>query len=264
MMKINFRKLGKVANAFLVKHSADILTGFTAAGVVLTAFETHKATLRAEEYLRVNGYDKANPDTQKVLKLNAAKNYLVPAAIGLGTISAAVGANYINHKQIAGLAAACSVAETALSEHRDKVQELLGDKALAQVDDGLMQDKMERVMATETAIIDTGHGHTLCIDGLTGQKMWASPEWFYACLNRFNSDVNQTTYASVADWLDYLYQDSKDRYYVPRWAYERGYNVHSNGIMDFKTPHWEGGADTEPYVIFEPVRDPIANYSEIL
>lgn len=263
-MKINFRKLGKIANAFLVKHSADILTGFTAAGVVLTAFETHKATLKAEEYLRVNGYDKANPDTQRVLKLNAAKHYIVPAAIGLGTISAAVGANYINHRQIAGLAAACSVAETALSEHRDKVQELLGEKALKEVDSGLMQDKMDRIMSSGSSILDTGHGETICIDGITGLRFKASPDWFYACKNRFNSDINQTMYGSVVDWVDYLLADCKEPTYYPQEWYDNGYGVHSTGILEFKAPEWSGGVDSDPYVIFEPTHRPIPTYAEIL
>lgn len=262
-MRIPFRKAAKFGKTLLVKHSADILTGFTAAGVVLTALATHKATLKADEYLRVNGYDKANPDTQKVLKFNAAKHYVTPVVVGAVTIGAAIGANCINHKHIAGLAAACSIAETALVQKDEKISELLGQKTLDKIDDELMREKGDR-LAAESTVINTGHGNILCIDGLTGMRLLACPEYFYATRNMFNSDINQTMYGSVADYAEYLCRDCKEPYYIPEWAYEVGYGVHTTGLLEYKTPHWEGDVDHPGYVIFEPVRQPIHNFAEIL
>lgn len=173
MKKLPISKMVKVSKAFLVKHSADILTGFTACGVVITAIETHKATLKAEEYLRINGYSQANPDTQKVLKREAAKKYAVPVVTGVATIGAAVGANYINHKQIAGLAAACTVAETALAEHRDKIEELMGEKALQKLDDELNIEKAADILTNDDEVLVTGKGDVLCCEGyLTGKKVY--------------------------------------------------------------------------------------------
>lgn len=263
LKKIPVRKAMKFGKAFLTKHSADILTGFTAAGVVVTAIETHKATKKAEEYLRINGYYKANPETQKVLKLEAAKKYLVPVATGGATIAAAVGANYINHKQIAGLAAACTVAETALTEHREKIEELLGEKALTKIDSELMQDQGDKVMEIGAKATDTGHGNIICIEGITGQKVLASPDWFYTVRNRFNQEVNQTTYASVAEYLEMLYADCKEPYYIPEEYNHKGYNIHQTGLLEFINPQWKGDADQEGYVLFKPTHAPIVDYMEI-
>lgn len=260
---INFRRVGKLIKHGLVKHSADILTGFTAAGVVLTAIETHKATLKAEEYLRVNGYSEANPDTQKILKIEAAKKYVLPVAIGAGTIGAAVGANYINHKQIAGLAAACTLAETALSEHRDKIEELMGTKALTKIDDDILADKGRRIVANQQPILETGHGNILCIEGLTGQKFHASPEWVYRCRNEFNERVNLDQYCSYGEFLEILWCGCKD-VFIPKHLYDVGYNIHANGLLTIKSPHYEGDEDSEPYLVFEPYNNPISTYMEIL
>lgn len=262
MKKIPIGRFVKFVKRGLVKHSADILTGFTAAGVVLTAIETHKATLKADEYLRVNGYSEANPDTQKILKIEAAKKYVLPVAIGAGTIGAAIGANYINHKQIAGLAAACTVAETALSEHRDKIEELMGAKALAKIDDGILEDKGERAIANSQPVLDTGHGNVLCIEGLTGQKFYACPEWVYRIQNEFNEKVNRDTYCSYYEYLEMLWIDCKN-VFIPKKYHDVGYNVHINGIMNFKRPFYKGDADSEPYLIFEPSNDPVSNYMDI-
>ena len=262
MRKIPFRKIYKIGRAFLVNHSADILTGFTACGVVLTAIQTHKATLKADAYLRINGYDMANPDTQKVLKWQSRKNYILPAATGALTIGAAIGANYINHKQIAGLAAACSAAELALTEHRDKIEELFGEKSLKELDDGLMHDAAVKGLLSEAKTTHTGHGNTLCIEGITGQKVYASPEWFYAVRNRFNQEVNSCTYASVAEYLEMLYTDCTEPYYIPEWCNEQGYNVYITGLLEFCTPHWEGDAEGEAIVVFKPTHKPVHNYME--
>lgn len=263
MKKPPIGKIVNVGRAFLTKHSADILTGFTACGVVLTAIETHKATLKADEYLRRNGYDQANPDTKKVLKFEAAKNYAVPAAIGVATIGAAVGANYINHKQIAGLAAACTVAETALSEHRDKIEELMGEKALSKIDDEVNLDKATRFLDSEDTVYDTGRGKVLCCEGyLTGRKFLASADWVKHCINDFNELVNLNTYCGYHEFLDMLWQDCPS-VVIPASAENLGYNVHQNGLMRMTFTSDIDPKTGEPYMIFSPSNHPISNYMEI-
>lgn len=264
MKKFGFGKVVKVSKAFLTKHSADILTAFTACGVVITALETRKATLRAQEYLRVNGYDKANPDTQKVLKLEAAKNYILPVATGGLTIGAAVGANYINHKNIAGLAAACTVAETALSEHRDKIEELLGENALTKIDDEVNKDRAIDILANDEEVYDTGRGKVLCCEGyFTGVKFWASPDWIRKCLNEYNERVNYDTYCSCGEYLELLFRDILRDVVIPKSAEACGYNIHQNGLMRIEMTSDIDPKTGVPYLIFSPTNPPIANYMEI-
>lgn len=254
----------KVSKAFLVKHSADILTGFTACGVVITAIETHKATLKAEEYLRINGYSQANPETQKVLKREAAKKYAVPVVTGVATIGAAVGANYINHKQIAGLAAACTVAETALAEHRDKIEELMGEKALQKLDDELNIEKAADILTNDDEVLVTGKGDVLCCEGyLTGKKFTASPDWIRKCVNEFNELVNLDTYCSYAEFLELLWRDHIANVVIPRSADNLGYNVHQNGLMRIAMTSDIDPKTGNPYLIFTPSNAPIANYMDM-
>lgn len=267
LAKIPVRKLYKVSKTFLVKHSADILTGFTAAGVVITAFETRKATLRAEEYLKQNGYYDSpamNDETKKVLKMQSMKEYIAPAVIGATTISAAVGANYINHKQIAGLAAACTVAETALTEHRDKIEELLGEKTLTKIDDAVNVDRGHDILADESKpVLVTGHGDMLCCEGyLTGTKFRASTDWVKKCVNEFNYRVNNDTYADFSEFLLELWQDCPS-FVIPRAAENVGYNVHSTGLMRLDFTSDIDPVTGEPYLIFTPRNIPVSNFTEI-
>lgn len=264
MKKLPIGRYWKVGKAFFVKHSADFLTGFTACGVVLTALETRKATLKAEEYLRVNGYDKANPDTQKVLKFNAAKHYAVPAAIGVATIGAAVGANYINHKQIAGLAAACTVAETALSEHRDKIEELLGEKTLAKIDDEANREKAQKILKNDDEVLETGRGNVLVVDTyFTGRKFRASVEYVKRSINEYNEKINNDTYCSSYEFAEILLRDVLRGAVIPEVNYDYGYNVHINGLLRMGFTSDVDEVSGEPYLALAPINKPIANYMEI-
>jgi len=257
-MKPNFSKYAKIGKAFLTKHSADILTGFTAAGVIITAFETRKAALKAEEYLRVNGYESANEDTKKVLKVEAAKNYILPVATGAATIAAAVGANYINHKQIAGLAAACTVAETALTEHRNKIEELLGAKELQKIDDAVNTDKASEFLGSNEEPVLTGKGTILCCEGyLTGAKFRANVDWVRKCVNDFNALVNHDTYACFNEFLSMLGLHEVEA------GNNLGFNVHQNGLMRISITSDIDPITGEPYMIFTQDNPPIANFMEI-
>ena len=264
MKKIPFGRAVKVSKAFLTKHSADILTGFTACGVIITALETRKATLRAQEYLRVNGYDQANPDTQKVLKFEAAKNYILPVATGGLTIGAAVGANYINHKQIAGLAAACSVAETALAEHRDKLEELMGSNALTSIDDEINKERAIDILSNDEPVHETGQGNVLCVEAfLTGAKVRCSPDYIRKTVNEFNEVVNVNTYASYGEFLEMFFRGLLKDIYIPTVAYNMGYNVHQNGLLRLSMTSDIDLQTGEPYLVIQPSTQPVANYMDI-
>ena len=265
MFKPNFARMGKLTKTFLMKHSADILTGFTAAGVVVTAIETHKATRKADEFLRINGYDKANPDTKKVLKFEAAKNYIIPVVTGVATIGAAIGANYINHREIAGLAAACTVFETAMNEKDAAIAKLSGEKGLAKVNSEVMKERGKQIMNDENAVIvDCGDGDTYCVEGFSGIVLKTNPERFYRAQNRYNEIINQTTYAAWSEYLEFLYEGVNGPHYIPKKHRLLGHGVHSTGILTYEEPLWEGNATDRPYVVFNPMNEPITNYEEIL
>lgn len=265
-------KVVKYSKHMLVKHSADILTGFTVGGVVLTGFEVHKATLKADEFLRVNGYDMANPETQKVLKLEAAKFYIRPAITGAVTIGSAIGANYINHKEIAGWAALCTATETALNENRDKIEELMGAKALNKIDEEIVADKGRKIMENNTndsTILDTGTGNVLCVDTYwTGQKFLADPNLIWSSQNTYNERLIEEGEAgcglSSGEFLEELWKTCPNAI-IPKRTYDNGYRIgtdqHATGLLQISA-HWEGDPKkNERYLAFGPANKPTRNYS---
>ena len=266
-------KLVKYSRHFLVKHSADILTGFTTGGVILTAIEVHKSTLAADEFLRTNGYALANPETQKVLKFEAAKFYIKPAVTAALTIGSAVGANYINHKEIAGLAALCTATETALNENRAKVEELLGAKALENVDESIIADRGKDIMArSDSPILDTGTGNVICVDTYwTGQAFLADPNIIWSAQNEYNEkllvEAESGCGLSSGEFLELLWKMCPTAH-IPEKAYSNGYRVSKDGMDKNSTgllkivSHWEGDPmRNERYLAFGPANDPIRDFT---
>lgn len=254
----NVRRLGQHAMLMLTRNAPSILTTFAAGGVVGTAILTHKATLKATEYVNSCTDEATNPETLAAIKRRSYKYYIPPALTGAATIGCVVGANYLNFKKITALAAACSVAETALSDQQAKIQEIFGSKGLEEVENAVAQQRGDYILDSNREIVETGKGTFLCCEGyLTGCKFHASEEWVRRCINEFNELVNQSHYASFNDLLSILGLPEVD------FGNELGWNVHINGIL-VPIFTYDGDPMTgEPYMIFTPRNKPILNYAEI-
>ena len=95
--------LMKSASRFLKKNGGTILAIGASVGVVLTAIETGKASIKAEKLIEMNSAEPTYTTKEKVK--DCWKFYLPAAALGAGTIACILGSNALNKKQIASLTA---------------------------------------------------------------------------------------------------------------------------------------------------------------
>ena len=94
-------KLTKTCARFLRKNGGTLLAIGASMGVVLTAIETGKATIKAEKLMELNKDIPEYDTRQKVLD---CWHFYIPAAVvGAGTIGCIVGANMLSRKEIARL-----------------------------------------------------------------------------------------------------------------------------------------------------------------
>lgn len=118
-------KLNKKIFSYFNKHGATILSIAAAAGVVLTAVETAKATTKAQSLIDMN---KAEPMTKKEIVKDCWKFYVPAAVIGVGTIACILGSNSLNKKTQAELMAAYVAVQQTYSNYRKKVAEQVGEE----------------------------------------------------------------------------------------------------------------------------------------
>ena len=118
-------KLNKKIFSYLSKHGATILSIAAAAGVVLTAVETAKATTKAQSLIDMN---KDEPMTKKEIVKDCWKFYIPAAVVGAGTIACILGSNGLNKKTQAELMAAYVAVQQTYSNYRKKVAEQVGEE----------------------------------------------------------------------------------------------------------------------------------------
>lgn len=117
-------KLTKMCAKFLRKHGGTMLAIGASIGVVLTAIETGKASIKAEKLLESkNGIPEY---TTKEKVKDCWKYYIPAAALGAGTIACVMGSNALNKKQIAGLTAAYMALGKTYQEYRRQVTAKIG------------------------------------------------------------------------------------------------------------------------------------------
>lgn len=136
-------KLTKTCAKFLRKHGGTILAIGASAGVVLTAIETGKASIKAEKLMAMNSAEPSYTMKEKVQ--DCWKFYLPAAALGAGTIACILGSNALNKKQIASLTAGYMALGKAYQEYRQKVIENFGIEKEAEIHDQIKEEKLPEV-----------------------------------------------------------------------------------------------------------------------
>lgn len=195
----------KSAQKFLTEHTPEILTGIGAAGVVVTAVFSAKATPKAlkavEEKKKELHVDKL--PFKETLK--CTWKYYVPAALsGAASIACIIGSNTVHAKRYSALAAAYKLSETAITEYREKVIEKIGEKKEQEVHDAIVKDRIAKNPPINGEIIRTGKGDTLCYDNTGGRYFYSSREEIERIANELNRKMNNGEEISLNEFYGEL------------------------------------------------------------
>lgn len=229
MKRTNVNKYFKMVIGTLKKRSPEVLTGIGIAGMITSTVLAVKATPKAlylieEEKRKQNrvlleeakkqesdicGHiDKLKPS--EVVKV-AWKPY-IPAAL-LCTASAAclIGANSVHARRHAALYSAYKLSETALSEYKDKVKEIVPEKKVKEIKQKLAEDKVESVSGkvpenkpSGSKVIVSSDGDTWFIDPFTDKPFMSTTAKIDAAINRLNKQMMDELFVSLSDLYDEL------------------------------------------------------------
>lgn len=161
--------IAKTIKTTMTKHSPAILTGVGIAGMISTTVLAVRATPKALQLVEEEKED----CTGKLGKLDVIKTVwkcYIPAAITGGlSIVCLIGANSVNLRRNAALAAAYTLSESSLKEYQQKVIETVGEKKEQTVRDAIAKDRIENNPIGDREIIITEKGDTLCYDLISGR-----------------------------------------------------------------------------------------------
>lgn len=205
---MNIRTLAKVVERFAIDHSPVILTGVAVAGTITTAFLTHRATKRATEYLYTaheEHDDLEYEDGQLTFRCKARltwKLYIPPISVAALTVLSTVGANRIENRRAAALAAAYSLSEKAFEEYREKIVEKIGFNKEREARDEIAEQHVRDHPLGHREVIITGGGDVLCYDDYTGRYFNSDMDTLRRVQNEVNYTILNHNYASLNDFYN--------------------------------------------------------------
>lgn len=201
----------------LKKHSPEILTGIGITGMIATTVMAVRATPKALRLI-----EEMQPETKLDTVKVAWKPYIPAAITGVTSIACLIGANSVNARRNAALAAAYTLSDTALREYKDKVIETIGEKKEQAVRDAVAKDKIEKNPVKSNDVIITEKGNTLCFDTISGRYFKSDIDKLRRIENDLNRRILTEGYISLNDFYYELGLDNIRIGDELGWNFERG------------------------------------------
>lgn len=209
-------KLTKTCARFLRKHGGTMLAIGASVGVVLTAIETGKATIKAEKLVELN---KDVPEYDMNEKVKDCWQFYIPAAVlGAGTIGCIIGSNVLSRKEIASLTAAYMALGKSYQQYRRQVAERVGGEEEKDIL-AAAQRKEEASPASSEKV--------LCYEPISKRYFHATETELLGAFYETNRDFTENGYVALNDFYGYLNLD-----FVPALN-DRGWSV------DYFTEMWD-------------------------
>ena len=199
------------------QNSPTILTGLAVAGFIGTIVLTVKAVPKAEKILAEHKkkvediLSDENESTEEEIKAEKrdatmelvkkmAPVVVPPVVTGVTAIACCIGSNSVNLRRQAVLSAAYNVAQTTLTEYKDKLPEIVGPGKAAKVEEAIAADKVKENPPKDNQIIFTGKGDTLCYDEYSGRYFKSDPEKIRRIINDLNEQLISCMYINLNDF----------------------------------------------------------------
>lgn len=261
MNKPNLANLARSVRTSVVKHSPEILVGLGISGMIATTVLAVRATPKALHILDEKAREEQRPveEFTNVEKVKACWKCYIPAAItGVTSAACIIGANSVNTRRNAALAAAYTLSDTALREYQEKVVETIGEKKERVVREKIAEDKIKNNPVSNNGICVTRGGDMRCYDLLSGRYFKSDIEKIKKAVNELNHTMltDMGGYVSLNDFYDELdlsHTDIGDTmgWCVPKGLIEVEFSAHL-------------GDDGEPCLAMSHKNPPVYGYDSFM
>lgn len=242
MNKPKVNKYFKMATRVLKKRSPEILTGFGIAGMVTTTVLAVKATPKALTLIQDAEIEKVDEQVKEGKEPDEMVKSLTPAevvkvawkpyipAMLLGTASAAclIGANSVHARRHAALYSAYKLSETALTEYKDKVKEIVPEKKVKEIKQKLAEDKVDSIVKNEDCkeqkakVIVSNDGDTWFVDPFTNGSFLCTETKIREAIVNLNYRLMDEMFVSLSDLYDELGLDHTQNSDEIGWCIDDG------------------------------------------
>ena len=215
-------KLTKTCARFLRKNAGTLLAIGASVGVVLTAIETGKATIKAEKLVELN---KDVPEYSMKEKVKDCWQFYIPAAVlGAGTIGCIIGSNMLSRKEIASLTAAYMALGKSYQQYRRQVAERVGGEEEKDIL-AAAQRKEEASPASSEKV--------LCYEPISKRYFHATETELLGAFYETNRDFTENGYVALNDFYGYLNLDFVPALNDRGWSFDYFAEMWDNYWINF-------------------------------
>ena len=205
--KTNVLKFVAKTRIEIVKHSPEILTGLGIAGMFGTTILAVKATPKALRLIEEKKKEKQVEKLTPMETIQTAGKCYIPACITCAVSTAClIGANSVQARRNAALAAAYTLSEKALTEYKDKVVETIGEKKEEKVREEVVKERVKDRVINDNEIFVTERGETLFLDTITDRVFKSDIEFVKKAVNKINYNLTHDIlgFVSLNEFYDEL------------------------------------------------------------
>ena len=213
----------KSTRTFLGKHSPEILTGIGITGMISTTILAVKATPKAMKLIDIK---KKELDTDELTVIETVKTawkpYIPAMLVGLASTTCLIGASATNYKRNAALASAYALSERTLTHYRDKVIDTIGERKEQQIREKIAQDEIDEKKLSNSQVIVTSNGETLCMDTMSGRYFKSDIETIKQAVNKLNRRLVYENYISLNEFYGEIGLDDVKNGTLLGWNIDSG------------------------------------------
>lgn len=202
----------KRAEKAVGKRSPEILTGLGIAGMISsTVYVAVKATPKAIKLIEAEEDKKGELLTKKEVVAVAWKPFVPAALITVASAACIVGAHTVSTRRHAALYSAYKLSETALSEYKDKVEEIVGGEKVKEIKQKIAEDKVKNTIKDndstsehKSTVVVANDGDAWFMDPFSKEPFRSSINKIDAAINRLNKRMFDEMFVSLSDLYDEL------------------------------------------------------------
>lgn len=203
MGKVSLKNMASDVKSTMVKNAPGILVGVGIVGMVGTTILAVRATPKAIKLIENKKRELEVDSLTPVETVKTTWKCYIPAAVtGVTSTACLIGASSVSARRNAALATAYNLTKVALNDYKDAVVETIGEKKEQVVRDTVAKKKIEQDPVTNTEVIVTERGTTLCYDAVFGRYFRSDIDTIKRAVNELNRSIVSSMYASLNEFYD--------------------------------------------------------------
>lgn len=203
MGKLSLKNMASDVKSTMVKNAPGILVGVGIVGMVGTTILAVRATPKAIKLIENKKRELEVDSLTPVETVKTTWKCYIPAAVtGVTSTACLIGASSVSARRNAALATAYNLTKVALNDYKDAVVETIGEKKEQVVRDTVAKKKIEQDPVTNTEVIVTERGTTLCYDAVFGRYFRSDIDTIKRAVNELNRSIVSSMYASLNEFYD--------------------------------------------------------------